>query len=110
MLSSFPAHTWPKMAAALFSILRPTLGIIAPDQRIYRNEGETADTQNVKPVTYSVVKAGLIGLTKYLATYWPDKGVRANVLAPGGVYNGQDEAFVDRVDQPHTHGPHGGQG
>jgi NAD(P)-dependent dehydrogenase (short-subunit alcohol dehydrogenase family) len=73
------------------------LGIIAPDQRIYRNEGETADTQNVKPVTYSVVKAGLIGLTKYLATYWPDKGVRANVLAPGGVYNGQDEAFVDRL-------------
>nr|WP_321443983.1 SDR family oxidoreductase [uncultured Cohaesibacter sp.] len=73
------------------------LGIIAPDQRIYRNEGESADTQSVKPVTYSVVKAGLIGLTRYLATYWPDKGVRANALAPGGVYNGQDEAFVARL-------------
>lgn len=73
------------------------LGVIAPDQRIYRNEGETSETQSVKPVTYSVVKAGLIGLTRYLATYWPDKGVRANVLAPGGVYNGQDDAFVQRL-------------
>lgn len=73
------------------------LGLIAPDQRIYRNPGETADNQSVKPVTYSVVKAGLIGLTRYLATYWPHAGVRANTLAPGGVYNGQDEAFVQRL-------------
>lgn len=73
------------------------LGIIGPDQRIYRSDGETAETQDVKPVTYSVVKAGLIGLTKYLATYWPQKGVRANALAPGGVSAGQDDAFVERL-------------
>ena len=73
------------------------LGLIAPDQRIYRREGETVDTQDVKPVTYSVVKAGLIGLTRYLATYWPHRNVRANALAPGGVAAGQDAAFVDRL-------------
>ncbi len=73
------------------------LGVIAPDQRIYREPGQSAEEQSVKPVTYSVVKAGLIGLTRYLATYWADKGVRANALAPGGVYNGQDEAFVQRL-------------
>ena len=73
------------------------LGLIAPDQRIYRREGETADNQDVKPVTYSVVKAGLIGLTRYLATYWPHRNVRANALAPGGVAAGQDAAFVDRL-------------
>lgn len=73
------------------------LGLIAPDQRIYRNPGETVDTQSVKPVTYSVVKAGLIGLTRYLATYWPHAGVRANTLAPGGVFAGQDDAFVQRL-------------
>jgi NAD(P)-dependent dehydrogenase (short-subunit alcohol dehydrogenase family) len=73
------------------------LGLIAPDQRIYRQEGESAEEQMVKPVSYSVVKAGLIGLTRYLATYWADKGVRANALAPGGVYAGQDEAFMARL-------------
>ena len=73
------------------------LGVIAPDQRIYRNPGETAENQSVKPVTYSVVKAGLIGLTRYLATYWPHAGVRANSLAPGGVFAGQGEDFVQRL-------------
>lgn len=73
------------------------LGLIAPDQRIYRRVGETFDNQDVKPVTYSVVKAGLIGLTRYLATYWPHRNVRANALAPGGVAAGQDAAFVDRL-------------
>jgi len=73
------------------------LGIIAPDQRIYRKEGVADDMQPVKPVTYSVVKHGIIGLTKYLATYWADKGVRVNALCPGGVYNGQPSEFVQKL-------------
>ena len=73
------------------------LGVIAPDQRIYRTEGQSFEEQTVKPVTYSVVKSGLIGLTKYMATYWPHHGVRVNALAPGGVEAGQDEAFIKRL-------------
>lgn len=73
------------------------LGIIAPDQRIYRKDGMPDEEQSVKPVTYSVIKHGLIGLTKYLATYWADKGIRANSLCPGGVYNGQDESFMEKL-------------
>ncbi|KKU92916.1 MAG: oxidoreductase [Candidatus Wildermuthbacteria bacterium RIFCSPLOWO2_02_FULL_47_9c] len=73
------------------------LGLIAPDQRIYRKEGLSEEQQMVKPVTYSLVKHGLIGLTRYLATYWAEKGVRVNALCPGGILNGQDEDFVKRL-------------
>jgi NAD(P)-dependent dehydrogenase (short-subunit alcohol dehydrogenase family) len=73
------------------------LGVIGPDQRIYRQPGVSEDQQVVKPVSYSVVKTGLIGLTRYLATYWAEKGVRVNAISPGGVYNGQPEEFVQRL-------------
>jgi len=73
------------------------LGIIAPDQRIYKKEGLKQSQRIVKPVTYSVVKHGLIGLTKYLATYWAEKGIRVNALCPGGVFNGQDKDFVEKL-------------
>ena len=73
------------------------LGVIAPDQRLYRQEGVAADQQPVKPVTYSVIKHGLIGLTKYLATYWAENHVRVNALSPGGIYTNQPEAFVKKL-------------
>lgn len=73
------------------------LGIIAPDQRIYRKEGVADEKQIVKPITYSVIKHGLIGMTKYLATYWADKGIRSNAICPGGVYNGQNEEFLEKL-------------
>jgi NAD(P)-dependent dehydrogenase (short-subunit alcohol dehydrogenase family) len=73
------------------------LGLIAPDQRLYKKENVNEDKQNVKPVTYSVVKTGLIGLTRYLATYWADKNVRCNAMCPGGVENGQSNDFLQEV-------------
>ncbi len=73
------------------------LSVFSPDQRLYRKGGVADDMQPVKPVTYSVIKAGLIGLTRYLATYWADRGVRANALSPGGIFNGQNEDFVQRL-------------
>ncbi|MFL6601410.1 MAG: SDR family oxidoreductase [Steroidobacteraceae bacterium] len=73
------------------------LSVFSPDQRLYRKEGVPEDRQPVKPVTYSVIKAGLVGLTRYLATYWADRGVRANALSPGGVFNGQGDEFVQRL-------------
>jgi NAD(P)-dependent dehydrogenase (short-subunit alcohol dehydrogenase family) len=73
------------------------LSVFSPDQRLYRQHGLDDVMQPVKPVTYSVIKAGLIGLTRYLATYWADKNVRCNALSPGGVYNGQGAEFVQRL-------------
>jgi NAD(P)-dependent dehydrogenase (short-subunit alcohol dehydrogenase family) len=73
------------------------LAVISPDQRLYRQPGLPEHRQPVKPVTYSVVKSGLVGLTRYLATYWADSGVRANAISPGGIYNGQPDEFVARL-------------
>ena len=74
------------------------LSVIAPDQRLYRRADITNEMeQPVKPVTYSVIKHGLVGLTKYLAGYWAASGVRVNALSPGGVFNGQGDEFVSRL-------------
>ncbi|MEP6692850.1 MAG: SDR family oxidoreductase [Gemmatimonadaceae bacterium] len=74
-------------------------GMLAPDQRLYRKEGVADDQQAVKPISYTVVKSGLIGMTKYLATYWADRGVRVNALTVGGVENGQPDEFLQRASR-----------
>ena len=73
------------------------LGIVAPDQRIYFKQGLPLEKQPVKPVSYSVVKSALIGLTKYLATYWADKNIRVNALCPGGVQTDQPDEFLEKL-------------
>ena len=45
------------------------------------------------------MKNGIIGLTKYLATYWPQYNIRCNAISPGGVLNGQEKEFLDKVTQ-----------
>jgi NAD(P)-dependent dehydrogenase (short-subunit alcohol dehydrogenase family) len=75
------------------------LGVIAPDQRLYRKEGVPEDQQPVKPVTYSVVKTALIGLTRYLSTYWTANNIRVNAISPGGVSAGQPDEFTTRLHQ-----------
>jgi NAD(P)-dependent dehydrogenase (short-subunit alcohol dehydrogenase family) len=74
------------------------LSVIAPDQRLYMKDGVAPGEQPVKPVSYSVIKHALIGLTKYLSTYWADKGVRCNALSPGGILAGQDTDFVKKIE------------
>ncbi len=68
-------------------------GLAGPDQRLYQRGGSEAPAQ-YKPVYYSVTKAGILGLTRYLATYYAGKNIRVNALTPGGVFNGHDESFV----------------
>ena len=51
-----------------------------------------------KPASYSVVKSGIIGLTKYTATYWPKK-IRCNAVAFGGMEKEQDKNFIKKVSQ-----------
>ncbi len=67
------------------------LGIIAPDQRLYNH------TTFRKPVSYSVVKNGIIGLTKYTASYWAKNKIRCNALAPGGIKQNQNRIFLAKI-------------
>ena len=75
------------------------LGLIAPDQSLYAVDGVERNQQNCKPVSYSVVKTGIIGLTRYLSTYWLEENVRCNAICPGGVENGQPRAFLEKINK-----------
>jgi len=65
-----------------------TYGNVSPNKSIYGKSGINA------PVAYSSSKAGIINLTRFIATHMAEHGVRANVLSPGGVFNNQTEEFL----------------
>jgi NAD(P)-dependent dehydrogenase (short-subunit alcohol dehydrogenase family) len=69
-------------------------GIVAPDQRIYQHG-------LFKPPYYSVSKAGILGLMRYVASYYAGQNIRVNALSPGGIYNDHAEEFV-REYSSHT--------
>lgn len=69
-------------------------GIVAPDQRIYEGSMYLGRPINT-PAVYGASKAGLWGLTKYLASYWGHRGVRVNAVTPGGVSSGQNDVFME---------------
>jgi NAD(P)-dependent dehydrogenase (short-subunit alcohol dehydrogenase family) len=73
------------------------LGVIAPDQRLYRKPGLPEDMQNVKPITYSAAKWAIVGMTRYLGVYFAQKGIRVNCLSPTGVFNDHPEEFVKKL-------------
>lgn len=66
-------------------------GFFGPDQRIYERSQKP---KQYKPAYYSASKAGVLGLMRYLATYYAGKNIRVNALSPGGVYNDHEDAFV----------------
>lgn len=70
-------------------------GLMGPDQRIYEGSFYMGRQINT-PAVYSASKSGIVGLTKYLASYWADKGIRVNTIAPGGTESGQNEEFIRR--------------
>jgi NAD(P)-dependent dehydrogenase (short-subunit alcohol dehydrogenase family) len=72
-----------------------TYGIVAPDQRVYEGvQSPYADTGFNTPVSYAVTKTAVLGLTRYLATYWGRKNIRVNALTPHGVFDNHDDSFV----------------
>jgi NAD(P)-dependent dehydrogenase (short-subunit alcohol dehydrogenase family) len=92
----FGSHMAEKKSGCILNIASD-LSVIAPDQRLYLKSDLLPKNQPVKPVTYSVIKTGLIGLTRYLAAYWASDNVRVNALSPGGIYTDQPEDFVKKL-------------
>jgi NAD(P)-dependent dehydrogenase (short-subunit alcohol dehydrogenase family) len=70
-------------------------GLVSPDQRLYEHRQELGEPF-FKPVAYSASKSALLNLTRYLATYWAPRGVRVNTLSLGGIFNHQDELFLEK--------------
>jgi NAD(P)-dependent dehydrogenase (short-subunit alcohol dehydrogenase family) len=74
------------------------LSVIAPDQRIYKKQSnESFEEQDVKPIFYSAAKWGVIGITKYLSTYFAKKNIRVNSLSPGAVFDNHPTYFVNNI-------------
>jgi NAD(P)-dependent dehydrogenase (short-subunit alcohol dehydrogenase family) len=73
------------------------LGINAPDQRVYDPKEDIKKVKNFKPIGYSISKHAILGITKYIATYWAHKNIRCNTLVPGAVFNNQPNFLVKNV-------------
>jgi NAD(P)-dependent dehydrogenase (short-subunit alcohol dehydrogenase family) len=73
-------------------------GVVAPDQRIYEGSHYLGREINT-PAVYSASKAGVIGLTRHLAAYWAESGVRVNSISPGGIESGQNSQFISKYSQ-----------
>jgi NAD(P)-dependent dehydrogenase (short-subunit alcohol dehydrogenase family) len=73
------------------------LAVNAPDHAIYSKSDNINNVKNFKPIGYSISKFGIIGLTKYISTYWAHRNVRCNALAIGGVQNGQNSFFIKNI-------------
>lgn len=74
-------------------------GVISPDHRIYEadNRFDYPGVPFNTPLAYSVSKAGIIAMTRYLATYWAKDGIRVNSLTPAGTYKNHDAKFVEQL-------------
>lgn len=68
-------------------------GVVGPDFSIY--EG----TKMTMPAAYSAIKGGIINFTRYLASYFGAYSIRINTVSPGGVFNNQDDIFVNNYNK-----------
>ena len=93
--TKFFGNLMAKKKSGVILNIASDLSIIAPDNRIYNNKAN--NLKFVKPISYSVVKHGIVGLTKYTSFYWAKKYIRCNALAPGGIETNQPKNFKKKI-------------
>ena len=59
------------------------LSILSPNHEMYKNRKKNF----LKPISYSVIKHGLVGLNKYFATLYAKKKIITNMISPGPIDN-----------------------
>ena len=92
----FGYQMFKKKISGIIINIGSELSVIAPNQKIYSINNKKI--KPVKPVTYSVIKHGIVGLTKYISTYWAENNIRCNCLSPGPVDQGQNKSFLKKVN------------
>ena len=102
LLSQAICKVMEKTGKGSIIFLGSNYGLVGPDQRIYKKTGK--EHQTYKPAVYSVCKAGLLGLTKFLAAYYMNTSIRVNLLTPSGIWNHHDDEFVKNYSSRTTLG------
>lgn len=88
--SRMAAEAMKKSGGGTIINIASIYGMVGPDFAIYEN------TDITMPAAYSAIKGGIISFTKYLATYYAENNIRANVISPGGILDGQPESFIQK--------------
>ncbi|MEO0015573.1 MAG: hypothetical protein RL589_54 [Actinomycetota bacterium] len=72
-------------------------GLRAPIKQIYDGANYPAMGGKIStPISYSVTKSAILGLTRHLSSEWGDFGIRVNSVTPGGIFSGQNDVFVKK--------------
>jgi len=94
MISFFGETMLKKKQGSIINI-GSDLSVIAPNQKVYKS----SYSNYIKPVTYSVIKHGMVGLTKYFASLYGPEGVRVNMVSPGPVQNKQKKKLIKAIKE-----------
>ena len=67
-------------------------GILGPNFNLYDGTDMTV------AAAYSMIKGGIVNLSRYLSTYYGPYNIRINAVCPGGIFDNQPKKFVKKYN------------